>query len=303
MVALRADMDALPVKETGKQPFASKATATMNGQTVPVMHACGHDAHTAMLMATAEVLAGMKQDLPGTVMFIFQPAEEGSSIIKHGGSWGAKLILEEGWFKKIKPEAVFAVHVMPGESGSIFYREGATAASSGALNINVTGKQGHGGMPWNAIDPVTISALIVSGLQMIVSRETDLIASPAVVTVGTISGGSSSNIVAGSVHMTGTVRAYDEGTRAQLRADIRRTVEKIAEGGGGRAEVTVTPNYDVTVNDAALVKQMLPVLQRVSDGKVSRSPLHGAWKTSRSTRSRRRVYTFFWASRRKARTR
>ena len=196
-VALRADMDALPVKEPEGLPFASKETAEYFGKTVPVMHACGHDAHTAMLMATAEVLAGMKDDLPGTVMFIFQPAEEGSSLVapSSGKSWGAKLMLEEGLFEKTKPDAVFALHVMPGRSGEISYRSGPTTASSDTLEITVTGKQGHGGMPWDTVDPITTSALVISGLQTVVSRKANLTESPVVVTIGTINGGTGPNIV------------------------------------------------------------------------------------------------------------
>ncbi|MCC6678939.1 MAG: amidohydrolase [Phycisphaerales bacterium] len=179
-VALRADMDALPVQEPEGLPFASKVTADYFGQRLPVMHACGHDAHTAMLMACAEVLAGLKDELSGTVMFIFQPAEEGSSVVAPADvkSWGAKLMLEEGIFKDIKPDAVFGLHVMPGPSGSISYRKGATTASSDTLEITITGKQGHGGMPWNIVDPITTSALVISGLQTVVSRRANLPESP-----------------------------------------------------------------------------------------------------------------------------
>ncbi|HCS42105.1 MAG TPA: amidohydrolase, partial [Pseudomonas sp.] len=155
VIGLRADMDALPVKEPEGLPFASKARGTYQGKEVDVMHACGHDAHTAMLMATAEVLAGMRENLPGKVMFIFQPAEEGSSQVMSGETklWGAQLMLQEGLFDKLKPDAVFAVHVMPGRSGELSWRTGATTASSDDLQITITGLQGHGGMPWNTIDP------------------------------------------------------------------------------------------------------------------------------------------------------
>jgi len=179
-VALRADMDALPVKEPDGLPFASKARQPYLGKEVDVMHACGHDAHTAMLMGVAEVLAGIKDQLSGTVLFIFQPAEEGPSLFTpaSGKKWGAKLMLEEGAFKDPKPDAVFGLHVMPGPLGQISYRIGATAASSDDLEISVIGHQGHGGMPWNTIDPVTTSALIISGLQTVVSRRANLTASP-----------------------------------------------------------------------------------------------------------------------------
>ena len=243
-VALRADMDALPVKEPAELPFASKATAMLNGKPVPVMHACGHDAHTAMLMAAAEVLKGVQGDIAGTILFIFQPAEEGSSIYApaSGKSWGAKLMLEEGLFKEFKPEAVFALHVMPGPSGQISYRSGPVAASGDSLEITVTGKQGHGGMPWNTIDPITTSALVISGLQTVVSRQVDLTAAPAVLTIGTIQGGTRANIVADSVHMSGTIRTYDEKIRAQMHRDVRRTAENIAKSANAQASVSIAKN-------------------------------------------------------------
>ena len=196
-VALRADMDALPVTEPRGLPFASKAKGRYLGKEVDVMHACGHDAHTAMLMAAAEALAGMRAELPGTIVFIFQPAEEGSSLFMpgQGKQWGAQLMLEEGLFKRTKPDAVFGLHVMPGRSGELTWRAGATTASSDTLEITVTGSQGHGGMPWNTIDPITTSALLISGLQTVVSRQANLTAAPAVVTVGTIHGGTGPNIV------------------------------------------------------------------------------------------------------------
>ena len=278
VVALRADMDALPVQEPEGLPFGSKEMAKYHGKMVPVMHACGHDAHTAMLMATAEVLAGMKDDLPGTVVFIFQPAEEGSSLFAPptGKSWGAKLMLEEGLFKKTKPDAVFALHVMPGRSGEISYRSGPTTASSDTLEITVTGKQGHGGMPWDTVDPITTSALVISGLQTVVSRKARLTESPLVVTLGTINGGTGPNIVPEKVEMTGTIRTYDEKVREQAHRDIRLAAEKIAESAGAKAKVSITKMYDTTVNDEALTERMAPVLKRAADGKVARAPLVGA---------------------------
>lgn len=277
-VALRADMDALPVQEPKGLPFASKEMAEYYGKMVPVMHACGHDAHTAMLMATAEVLAGMKDDLPGTVMFIFQPAEEGSRLFapSTGKSWGAKLMLEEGLFEKTKPDAVFALHVMPGRSGEISYRGGPTTASSDTLEITVTGKQGHGGMPWDTVDPITTSALVISGLQTVVSRKAKLTDSPVVVTIGTINGGIAPNVVPEKVQMTGTIRTYDERVREQAHRDIRLAAEKIAESAGAKAKVSITKMYDTTVNDEALTERMAPVLKRAADGKVAKAALPGA---------------------------
>ena len=276
-VALRADMDALPVKETTGLPFASTATTQYKGAEAPVMHACGHDTHTAMLMATAEVLTGMKNQLPGTVVFIFQPAEEGSSVVAPGsGSWGAKLMLEEGLFQELKPAAVFGLHVLPGRSGELFYRSGATMASGDELKVRVTGKQGHGGMPWNTIDPVTTSALIISGLQTIVSRRANLTVSPTVITVGSIHGGTSANVVPETVDMTGTIRTYDEQGRKQVKDDIQRTAEKIAESAQAKAEVTITDMYATTVNNDQLARQMRPVLEKASGKPASISPLQGA---------------------------
>ena len=277
-VALRADMDALPIKEPRGLPFASDAKGTFHGKEVDVMHACGHDAHTAMLMATAEVLAGLRDELPGTVMFIFQPAEEGSSefMPAPGKTWGARLMLDEGLFAKTKPDAVLGMHVMPGPSGQITWRTGATTASSDTLSIVVTGKQGHGGMPWNTVDPVVTAAMIVTGLQTVVSRRTNLTQSPAVVTIGEISGGTGSNIVPERVEMMGTVRTYDDQVRAQVGRDIQLGAMKIAESQGATADVSVIPGYPTTVNDAALAASMAPVLQRATDGRVGTAPLAGA---------------------------
>jgi amidohydrolase len=277
-VALRADMDALPVKEPAGLPFASKAKQKYLGKEVDVMHACGHDCHTAMLLGVAEVLAGIKDQLPGTVVFIFQPAEEGPSLFTpaSGKKWGARLMLEEGAFKDPKPDAVFGLHVMPGPLGQISYRTGATAASSDDLEITVTGHQGHGGMPWNTIDPITTSALVISGLQTVVSRRANLTASPAVVTIGTINGGTRANIVPDNVAMTGTIRTYDEKVRKQVDDDVKQTAEKIAESSGAKAEVRITPMYATTVNDPALAAHMAPSLKRAADGDVAECPLAGA---------------------------
>jgi amidohydrolase len=277
-VALRADMDALPVKEPEGLPFASRARSQYLGKEVDVMHACGHDAHTAMLMATAEVLTSLKDQLPGTVQFIFQPAEEGSSLYPSSSSEssGAKLMVKEGIFAETKPDAVFGLHVMLGQSGEIAYRAGAVLASSDNLEIKVTGKQGHGGMPWQTIDPITTSAMIVNGLQTIVSRKVDLTTSPAVVTIGTINGGTRANIVPEMVAMTGTVRTYDEAIRDQVHRDITTIAEKIAESAGAKAAVSISRGYDTTVNNDELTGRMLPVLERAADGRVRRSLPVGA---------------------------
>lgn len=277
-VALRADMDALPIKEPPGLPFASQATGIYHGTEVNVMHACGHDAHTAMLMAAAQVLAGMRDELEGTVMFIFQPAEEGSSLVLPGpdASWGAKLMLEEGVFDAVVPDAVFALHVMPGPSGQLSWRRGATTAASDMLNIVVTGSQGHGGMPWNTIDPIVTAAQIVTGLQTVVSRKANLAVSPAVITIGTINGGSGPNIVPETVRMSGTIRTYDEGVRKQIRDDLKLSVENIANSAGATAGLSIEPMYSSTINDPELTEKMAPVLERAADGKVATAELPGA---------------------------
>jgi amidohydrolase len=277
-VALRADMDALPVKEPEGLPFASQAKGRHWGKEVSVMHACGHDTHTAMLMAAAEVLAGLKDDLPGTVQFIFQPAEEGSSLFAPGPgkTWGAKLMLQEGVFAETKPDAVFGLHVMPGQSGEVFYRSGATTASGDSLDITVTGKQGHGGMPWNTIDPIATSALIISGLQTVVSRKANLALSPAVVTIGMITGGEAGNVIPETVHMTGTIRTYDDSVREVVHQDSRVTAEKIAESAGATADVSIVNIYNTTVNNERLAEWARPVLHRATDGRLRHGPLVGA---------------------------
>jgi len=211
-------------------------------------------------------------------MFILQPAEEGPSLFvpSAGNSWGAKLMLEEGMFEKNKPDAVFAVHVMPGRSGVISYRSGPTAASSDVPEIIITGKQGHGGMPWDTVDPITTAALVISGLQTVVSRKAKLTDSPVVVTIGTINGGTGPNIVPETVRMTGTIRTYDERVREQAHRDIRLTAEKIAESAGATAKVSITKMYNATVNDQVLTARMAPVLERAADGQIAQAPLVGA---------------------------
>ena len=185
-------------------------------------------------------------------------------------------MLQEGIFTETKPDAVFGLHVMPGHSGEIFYRSGATTASGDALDITITGKQGHGGMPWNTIDPITTSALIISGLQTVVSRKANLTLSPAVVTIGTIHGGQAGNVVPETVHMAGTIRTYDETVREVVHHDSRITAEKIAESAGAKAAVSIVKIYDTTVNDEGLAGRVRAVLDRAADGRVSRAPLVGA---------------------------
>ena len=268
VVALRADMDALPVKEPDGLPFASKARGKYLGRDVDVMHAFGHDAHTAILMATAEVLTGMKDKLPGMVKFLFQPAEEGPSLYAAltGKSWGAKQMIKEGALQDPKPDAVFGLHVTSAlPSGRIGYRMGPAMASSDELRIKVTGRQGHAGYPWRTVDPVTTAAQIVLGLQTVVSRRTDLMKAPTVVSVTTINGGSRFNIVPDSVEMTGTIRTYDSGVRAGVHRDIRQVAENIAASANAKAEVEIIELYDSLVNNEKITARMVPVLMRAAD--------------------------------------
>ena len=258
VVALRADMDALPVTEEVDLPFASKVRTTYNGQEVGVMHACGHDSHTAMLMGAAEVLAGMRADLPGTVKFIFQPAEEGAPAGERGG---AELMIEEGALGDPKPSAIFGLHVFPFPAGEIRYRAGGIMASADAFRVVVRGQQTHGGQPWNGIDPIVVASQIVLGLQTITSRQIDLTAGAAVVTVGAINGGVRFNIIPDSVVMLGTIRTFDTAVRNDIHQRVRRTAESIAQSAGAAAQVVIDTTTAVTYNDPALMEKTLPALR------------------------------------------
>ncbi|MGE0582641.1 MAG: amidohydrolase [Steroidobacteraceae bacterium] len=262
-VALRADMDALPVTEKTDVPFRSTATASYQGETVGVMHACGHDAHTAILMGVAEILAGLRADLPGKVLFIFQPAEEGPPDGEEGG---APLMLKEGVFADPKPDALFGLHVFSTlPAGTIGYRPGAFMAGSDGLRIVVNGRQTHGARPWAGLDPIVVSAQIISALQAVVSRQVDLTLNPAIVTIGMIRGGTRGNIIPDSVEMRGTIRTYDPAQRTDVLARVTRTATRIAEASGATAQVQfgATPN-PVTRNDPALTQRAVPTLTRVA---------------------------------------
>src|SRR5881296_86841 len=261
VVALRADMDALPVTEEVDVPFASKVRTTYNGQEVGVMHACGHDAHTAMLMGVAEVLAGMRNDLPGTVKFIFQPAEEGAPAGERGG---AEVMIEEGALENPKPAAIFGLHVFPYPTGEIRYRPGGILASSDRFTIVVRGRQTHGALPWAGIDPIVVASQIVLGLQTITSRQIDVTAAPAIVTVGAINGGVRYNIIPDSVVMIGTIRTFDTAMRNDIHQRVRRTAESIAQSAGATAQVVIDTATAVTYNDPALTESILPTLRAVA---------------------------------------
>ncbi|PCC99121.1 amidohydrolase [Halopseudomonas pelagia] len=276
VVALRADMDALPVAENTGLAYASAVKQEYLGKSMPVMHACGHDAHVAILMAVAENLAAVREELSGSVKFIFQPAEEGPSDYVYDGEryFGARLMVEEGVLENPAVDAIFGLHVTAAApTGVIGYRSGPTMASSGDLHITVTGKQTHGAQPWNGVDPIVASAQIITGLQTVVSRRTDIMPAPAVVTIGTIEGGTRHNIIPDKVKMTGTVRTFDDEVQKEVNAQITQTAEHIALSSGATAEVTIVENYATTVNEPDLTARMLPTLQRVTDGRTFQSPL------------------------------
>jgi amidohydrolase len=278
VVALRADMDGLPGTERAALPFASKDKGSYLGKEVDVMHACGHDAHTAILMTVAEVLSRMREQLPGSVVFLFQPAEEGPSDFVPDGKnvWGAKLMIQEGALKAPRPEAVFGLHVRSGmPSGRLAYRSGATMASSDDLRIRIHGKQTHAGRPWDGVDAIVVAAQAIMGVQTVVSRQTDISAAPTVVSIGTIHGGTRYNIVAELVELEGTIRSYDGALRKRTQQKVKRTIESIAASADARAEVKVLEKYDVTLNDPRLTEQSVPTLRWAARDDVAIAPLQG----------------------------
>ena len=256
VVALRADMDALPVTELVDLPFKSKVRTQYNGVEVGVMHACGHDNHVAIMMGVAEVLAGMKAQLPGIVKFIFQPAEEGQG--------GALAMIADGVLANPKPSAIFGLHVWPSEFGSLSTRAGGFMAAADGLEIIVKGRQTHGSAPWSGVDPIVVAAQIVMGLQTIASRQIDVTAAPAVITIGMIQGGNRGNIIPDSVVMIGTIRTFDPGMRAEIHTRVKRTAEDIAHSAGATAKVAISTGGLITQNDAALLDKMTPTLKRTA---------------------------------------
>jgi len=256
VVALRADMDALPVTELVNLPFKSTVRTMYNGQEVGVMHACGHDNHVAIMMGTAEVLAGMKERIPGTVKFIFQPAEEGLG--------GAEAMIADGALQNPRPTAIFGLHVWPSALGSLSTRAGGFMAAADNLDIVVKGRQTHGSQPWSGVDPIVITAQIVMGLQTVASRQIDVTSAPAVITIGMIQGGNRGNIIPDSVVMIGTIRTFDPEMRKEIHLRVKRTVEDIATSGGATARVNVSTGGLITQNDASLLEKMTPTLQRTA---------------------------------------
>jgi amidohydrolase len=268
VVALRSDMDALPVTEGVDLPFKSTAKAMWNGVESGVMHACGHDNHMAILLGTATALAGMRDQLPGTVKFMFQPAEEGPG--------GAEPMVKAGVLENPDVDAVFGLHVFPFPVGHIVYRSGPLMASADEFTITITGKQTHGAVPWGGVDPIVIGAQIVTAFQTIISRQVNIAEAPAVVTVGKFAGGNRSNIIPDTVEMVGTVRAFDEAERAKIRSRIHDIATHYAVASGATAKVEFGLGYPVTRNDPALTARMVPTLERVAgDANVSVGALTG----------------------------
>ena len=268
VVALRADMDGLPVTEQVDLPFKSTQKVTWNGQETGVMHACGHDNHMAILMGTATVLARHRAELAGTVKFLFQPAEEGPG--------GAEPMVKAGVLENPKVDAVFGLHVFPFTAGTIRYRSGPLMASADEFTIVINGKQTHGAVPWGGVDPIVIGAQLVTSMQSIVSRAVNISQAPAVVTVGKFSGGNRSNIIPDSAEIVGTVRAFDEGERTKIRQRITDMATNYAAAAGGSATVTWGLGYPVTQNDPELTRQMLPSLRRAAgDDQVIEAPMTG----------------------------
>lgn len=278
VVALRADIDGLPVVETVNLPFASTVTSTYNGQDVGVMHACGHDTHIAMLMGAAKILTSMKDKLHGKVKFIFQPAEEGAP---EGETGGAEVMVKEGVLSNPNVDVIFGLHISSGkEVGTVHYRAGGIMAAVDPFKIVVKGKQSHGAYPWNSVDPIVTSAQIIMGLQTIVSREVELIDSAAVVTIGMIHGGTRSNIIPSEVELVGTIRTLNPDIRQHIHESVHNKASSIAKSMNAQATVTLPLDYSypITYNDERLMAEMLPVLQATAGAENTKvtNPVTGA---------------------------
>ncbi len=274
-IALRADIDALPVEERNNLSFKSIVSTTYNSQKVNVMHACGHDAHIAMLMGAATVLCKLKSELSGNVIFLFQPAEEGAP---NGEEGGAKLMIKEGCLQNPKPDAVFGIHIESfGDNGKIYYKPEAFMASADLFTIKVKGKQSHGAYPWNSIDPIVISAQIIQALQNIVSRQTNIVKAPVVITVGKINSGIRFNIIPEDATMEGTIRTLDSKMRLDVLDKIRTTATNIAAASGALVDINFENKTLVTYNNPKLVEKSLPSLQIAAGGKENLIPW--LWET------------------------
>lgn len=262
VIALRADIDALPVTERNSLPFASKVTTTFNGQETGVMHACGHDSHVAILMGVAEILVKNKNDLKGTIKFLFQPAEEGAPAGEEGG---ADLMVKEGLLENPQVDVIFGLHIQSiSPIGRITYRPAGLMAASDWFSIKVKGRQSHGSAPWMGVDPIVVSAQIINGLQTIISRQTELTKEAAVITVGRMQAGIRENIIPEEAFMAGTIRTLDEAMQDKVHEKIRLTATKIAESAGATAEVTIEKKTPVTFNDPALTEKMVASLRKAA---------------------------------------
>ena len=262
VVGLRADMDGLPVTEETSLPFASKAKGEYEGRAVGVMHACGHDTHMAMLLAAAKVLSAARDRVRGTVVFIFQPAEE--SVPAAEKPAGAELMIKEGVLDDPRIDAIFGLHVFANiPSGHIAWRSGAVMAAADSFEMIVRGRQTHGAAPWAGVDPIVVAAQIVTALQTIVSRQVNITEQPAIITVGQFEAGVRNNIIPDSARLVGTIRTFDAEMRKDIHARVQRTAGSIAEAAGASAEVRIEPGYPVTVNNPALTERMLPTLRRL----------------------------------------
>ncbi|WP_375278752.1 M20 metallopeptidase family protein [Alteromonas australica] len=278
VVALRADMDGLPVKEQSNLPYRSEQMGEYNGNEVPVMHACGHDTHMAMLMGAAKVLSELKGELKGKVKFIFQPAEEGAPA---GEAGGAELMVKEGVLKNPDVDAIFGLHISSNaDVGTIRYNSGGTMAAVDPFKIVIHGKQAHGAYPWKSVDPVVTAAQMIMSLQTIVSREIKLIDDAAVVTVGSIHGGNRSNIIPDSVELVGTIRTLNSAAREHIYDAMARKVKGIADSMGAKATLTLPLDfsYPITYNDPDLTQSMLPTMQRTAgvENTILSKPVTGA---------------------------
>lgn len=276
VVGLRADMDGLPVKERVDLPFASKETGEYLGEQVPVMHACGHDAHVAILLGVASVLSKMKDQLTGTIVFVFQPAEEGAPPGEEGG---AELMIKQGLFKEYGMEVMFGLHISSMiETGKIHYKPKGIMAAADRFKITVKGKQTHGSKPWDGVDPITVSAQIILGLQNIVSRQMNLEQAPAVISVGKISGGVRNNIIPEEAELTGTIRTLDTVMQRQIHQKIHQTAVNIAESAGAEAIVEIVKQYPVTYNHPELTSKMLVSLEKAAgpNNVLVMNPMMGA---------------------------
>ncbi len=276
VVALRADMDALPVVEKTGLPYASTQISEYQGRQVGVMHACGHDNHVAILMGVAQILAGLRDELPGTVKFIFQPAEEGPP---RGEEGGAKMMIAEGVLESPKVDAIIGLHISQSSSvGTALYRARGMMASAQRFDINIQGSQAHGARPWLGVDPVVVGSQIVNALQTVVSRQTDVTQDPVVVTVGQFQAGVRNNIVPESAYLAGTIRTFDPKVRSQVHEKIQRIVSHTAQSQGATATIEIDPGVPVTFNDEQLTKQLVPSLEAVygQQNVMQMTPVTGA---------------------------